>query len=431
MKKGSLFTAFLVVLVDLLGFGIVLPLLPFYAQTFDASAVVVGLLYSVYSFAQLIFSPIWGSYSDRVGRRPIMMLSTFGAVIAYIIFGFAGSLWVLFLSRILAGVMGGNISTAQAYIADVTTEADRAKGMGLIGAAFGIGFAVGPALASLLLHDSLAATISGMGWTELAAFIKTNKYSLPGFFAAALSLISFLLVVFKLPEPQKQGIDKAKEVDNSGEESTANKRHSIFTRAFWQQIAFQREKGAGAMLLPLLIGMFVLAFSQSNLYSAFPLFSKQELGLSADQVGVQFFFIGIIAVIVQGGLIRYITKYYREESIFTTGVALMLLGMLLIPFATTKFGLSIFLIIMALGASLTLPTMQSLISKEAGEDNVGAIMGTSQGLSGLGRMLGPTWGGFWFGIYYGLPFFITAGVLLVNVWIGWKLLNHSKKKSHS
>lgn len=431
MKKGSLFTAFLVVLVDLLGFGIVLPLLPFYAQTFDASAVVVGLLYSVYSFAQLIFSPIWGSYSDRVGRRPIMMLSTFGAVIAYIIFGFAGSLWVLFLSRILAGVMGGNISTAQAYIADVTTEADRAKGMGLIGAAFGIGFAVGPALASLLLHDSLAATISGMGWTELAAFIKTNKYSLPGFFAAALSLISFLLVVFKLPEPQKQGIDKAKEVDNSGEESTANKRHSIFTRAFWQQIAFQREKGAGAMLLPLLIGMFVLAFSQSNLYSAFPLFSKQELGLSADQVGVQFFFIGIIAVIVQGGLIRYITKYYREESIFTTGMALMLLGMLLIPFATTKFGLSIFLIIMALGASLTLPTMQSLISKEAGEDNVGAIMGTSQGLSGLGRMLGPTWGGFWFGIYYGLPFFITAGVLLVNVWIGWKLLNHSKKNSHS
>lgn len=421
MKKGSLFTAFLVVLVDLLGFGIVLPLLPFYAQTFDASAVVVGLLYSVYSFAQLIFSPIWGSYSDRVGRRPIMMLSTFGAVLAYILFGFAGSLWMLFLSRILAGVMGGNISTAQAYIADVTTEADRAKGMGLIGAAFGIGFAVGPALASLLLHDSLANTISGMGWTNWAAFIKANKYSLPGFFAAGLSLVSFLLVIFKLPEPEKQQ-------SSSSDEASAprTKRRSIFTKAFWQNLRQEDARSAGAMLIPLLIGMFILAFSQANLYSAFPLFSKQELGLSADQVGVQFFFIGIIAVIVQGGLIRYITKYFREESIFTAGVVLMLLGMALIPLSTTKFELSIFLIIMALGASLTLPTMQSLISKEAGEDNVGAIMGTSQGLSGLGRMIGPTWGGFWFGVYFGLPFYITAGVLLINVWLGWKLL---RKKS--
>ena len=427
MKKGSLFTAFLVVLVDLLGFGIVLPLLPFYAQTFDASAVVVGLLYSVYSFAQLIFSPIWGSYSDRVGRRPIMMLSTFGAVLAYVIFGLAGSLWVLFLSRILAGVMGGNISTAQAYIADVTTEADRAKGMGLIGAAFGIGFAVGPALASLLLHDSLANSISSLGWTQAAAFITANKYSLPGFFAAGLSLVSFLLVVFKLPEPQKQVTGRTDKEDTQEETSAPNKRHSIFTKAFWQQISWQQKQAGGAMLLPLLIGMFVLAFSQANLYSAFPLFSKQELGLSADQVGVQFFFIGIIAVIVQGGLIRYLTKYFREESIFTTGVVLMLLGMFLIPWATTKFELSLFLIVMALGASLNLPTMQSLISKEAGVDNVGAIMGTSQGLSGLGRMLGPTWGGFWFGIYFGLPFLITAGVLLVNVWIGWKLLQHSNK----
>ncbi|MDR9367221.1 MAG: MFS transporter, partial [Balneolaceae bacterium] len=139
-NKSALATVFLVVVIDLLGFGIVLPLLPFYAQEFSASAVTIGLLYSVYSFMQLIFSPIWGSWSDRVGRRPIMLMSTFGAVIAYIIFGFAGSLSVLFLSRIVAGTMGGNISTAQAYIADITDSENRARGMGLIGAAFGIGF---------------------------------------------------------------------------------------------------------------------------------------------------------------------------------------------------------------------------------------------------------------------------------------------------
>jgi MFS transporter, DHA1 family, tetracycline resistance protein len=136
MNKPALATVFLVVMIDLLGFGIVLPLLPFYAQEFAASAVTIGLLYSVYSFMQLIFSPIWGSWSDRIGRRPIMLLSTFGAVIAYIIFGLAESVGVLFLSRIVAGMMGGNISTAQAYIADVTDSENRARGMGLIGAAF-------------------------------------------------------------------------------------------------------------------------------------------------------------------------------------------------------------------------------------------------------------------------------------------------------
>src|SRR5690625_5430203 len=143
---------------------------------------------------QLIFSPIWGSLSDRIGRRPIMLLSTFGAVLAYIIFGLAESLTVLLFSRIVAGVMGGNISTAQAYIADVTTKEDRAKGMGLIGAAFGIGFVVGPATATLLIHDSFHSFIAGLGLPGLAEWMTANRYALPGFFAALLSFCSFLMV---------------------------------------------------------------------------------------------------------------------------------------------------------------------------------------------------------------------------------------------
>ncbi|MFN2374789.1 MAG: MFS transporter, partial [Cyclonatronaceae bacterium] len=230
MKKGRLFTVFLVVLVDLIGFGIVLPLLPFYAGEFGANPVAIGLLYSVFSFAQLIFSPVWGSLSDRIGRRPVMLLSTFGAVIAYIIFGLAGSLAVLFLSRAVAGVMGGNIATAQAYIADVTTEKDRARGMGLIGAAFGIGFVMGPAIATGLIHPGFHDLMSSTGLVEFAEWMSANKFALPGFFAAGLSLLSFILVWFLLEETVETG--SAKTIQQPSGPSLTEpvyKRYSVFS----------------------------------------------------------------------------------------------------------------------------------------------------------------------------------------------------------
>jgi MFS transporter, DHA1 family, tetracycline resistance protein len=201
LKKGSLATVFLVVLIDLIGFGLVLPLLPFYAREFAATPVVIGLLYSIYSVAQLFFSPIWGSWSDRIGRRPIMLLSTAGAVIAYIIFGLAGSLLVLFLSRLVAGVMGGNIAAAQAYVADVTTEKERARGMGLIGAAFGIGFVLGPALAVRTDSPGIPGVGGGgrlrrPGRVDGIAPVRPCPASSRPF----LSFCSFLLVLFFLPE---------------------------------------------------------------------------------------------------------------------------------------------------------------------------------------------------------------------------------------
>lgn len=408
MKKSSLLTVFLVVLIDLMGFGIVLPLLPFYADNFGASAITVGLLYSVYSFAQLIFSPIWGSYSDRIGRRPIMLLSTFGAVLAYIMFGLAHSLLILFLSRVIAGVMGGNISTAQAYVADVTTKENRAKGMGLIGAAFGIGFVVGPALATALIHDSFHGFIASMGLPNLADWMSANKFALPGFFAAFMSFCSFNLVLFKLPET----------VDKNAPRPERDVRHSVFSRAFWRKLQAQRGADAHGLLLPLLIAFFVLSFGQSSLYSAFPLFSEAKLNMSAEQVGVQFFYIGLIAVLIQGYFIRVLTKKFKEEHLFLVGSVLMAIGLGLIPFSTSTFMLSIFLGIMAVGNSLNTPTITSLISQEAEEENVGAVMGTAQGLSGMGRMFGPTWGGFLFDISIGLPFYTTGVVLFSTVYIG-------------
>lgn len=411
MKKSALATVFLVVMIDLMGFGIVLPLLPFYAQEFRASAVTIGLLYSVYSFMQLIFSPIWGSLSDRIGRRPIMLLSTFGAVIAYIIFGLAETLFVLFLSRVVAGIMGGNISTAQAYIADVTTTADRAKGMGLIGAAFGIGFVVGPATATLLIHESFHNFMANIGLPGFAEWMRMNKYALPGFFAAFLSLCSFMMVWFRLEET----------VDTSKERPAAIRRPSVFSPTFWRRLSVQKGQNARGFLIPLVIGFFLLSFGESSLYSAFPLFAESELSMAAEDVGIQFFYIGIIVVIVQGFLIKPLTNRFKEEHIFVVGNVLMVIGLGLIPLAYSMLTLALFLGLMAFGKSLNTPTITSLISQEADEENVGAVMGTAQGLSGLGRMIGPTWGGALFAIYFGVPFVATALVVSATIWIGWRL----------
>jgi len=446
LKKGSLATVFVVVLIDLIGFGLVLPLLPFYAREFAATPVVIGLLYSIYSVAQLIFSPIWGSLSDRLGRRPIMLLSTGGAVAAYIIFGLAGSLAVLFLSRLVAGVMGGNIATAQAYIADVTSDEDRAKGMGLIGAAFGIGFVLGPALASGLIHPGFQEWVGAMGLTGLSEWMEVRRFGLPGFFAAFLSLCSFLMVFFFLPETVSRvdaasgsrDVRSADGARNPEQTESANagadkeqpgnphatepaSRPSVFMPAFWRNLSAQQKAGGGSLML-LLGALFLLSFGQASLYSAFPLFAESMLDMTPEQVGIQFFYIGLIAVAVQGGLIRPLSRWFPEANLFFVGNILMTFGLGAIALSQSVSMLTVFLGIMALGHSLNLPTINSLISKEAGSSNYGSMMGIAQGLSGLGRAIGPTWGGFLYGVMVYLPFYITALALTVTIWIGWKLM---------
>ena len=408
--RAALLTVFLAVLIDLMGFGIVLPLLPFYASVFKASAVQIGLLYSTYSFAQLIFSPIWGSLSDRYGRRPIMLISTFGAALAYLLFGLAHALWLLFLSRLIAGIMGGNISTAQAYVADVTTHEDRAKGMGLIGAAFGIGFVIGPAIGALLIHPK---------FLELFHIGQRNEFALPGFFAALLSLSSFLLVWFKLPETVKSQ-------ENDNERVV---RSSVFSKTFWREIANEKRKNANGVFPMLLVSIFLLSFAQASLYSSFPLFCNHHLNLSAGHVGFLFVYMGTIAIIIQGGLIRILTKKFSEERLFLIGSIAMALGFASIPFATSQNALIFFLGLMSVGGSLNGPTLNSLISKEADPAKVGATMGTSQGIASLGRVIGPTWGGFAYDVWYYLPFLTTAALLSVTIPVGLKLTRRLQKST--
>jgi len=201
MPRSPLVILFVTVFLDLLGFGLVIPFMAYTVESFGASATMVGLLASSYSLAQLVCAPLWGRISDRVGRRPILLLGLLGSSAGYLLFGVAGSLAVLFCGRILAGVAGATIPTAQAYIADVTTQENRAKGMGLIGAAFGLGFVVGPALGGLLapLGPQLGAWLSARGLTLLALPLVGQPYALPSIVASILSLCAFLAAVFLLP----------------------------------------------------------------------------------------------------------------------------------------------------------------------------------------------------------------------------------------
>ena len=407
-NKSALPVVFLVVLIDLMGFGIILPLMPFYAERYQVSPIAIGFLYSIYSLAQLIFSPVWGALSDRLGRRPIMLISTLGSTLSYILFAFSHSYWVLFLSRLLAGVMGGNISAAQAYIADVTTHENRAKGMGLLGAAFGIGFVMGPAIATALMHPYFHR----FGLPE-------NSYALPGFFAAGLSLTSFLLVWAKLPESVNVG-----EIAKRPDEERVT-RFGILDKRFWLALGAEKKGGVPSFLPLLMISGFVLAFGHSNLYSAFPLFCKETLGFTARDVGMQFVWLGLITVFIQGGLIRVLEKRFGEKKLFLTGGVFMVLGMALIPLAGSSGILTAFLALLAIGASLNGPTLNSLISKEADPHRVGAVMGSAQGLSALGRAIGPAWGGLLYGWSPRLPFWATAVCLTFTVWVGTRLLKNA------
>jgi DHA1 family tetracycline resistance protein-like MFS transporter len=412
MKKSQLLTVFLTVLMDLVGFGIVLPLLPFYAARFNASALAIGFLYSAYSLAQLVFSPLWGSLSDKIGRRPVMLVSTFGSALAYGLFSVSSTFSLLLFSRVAAGVMGGNISTAQAYVADVTSPQERSKGMGLIGAAFGIGFVIGPALSTFLIHPSFYDFLTHSGLAAFSRWASERPYVLPGLTAALFSAVSFILVLTRLEETVTRG--KAGDAQRMV-------RLSLFSPRFWKSIHEQNRLSAHHLLPLLMLSALLIAMGHSSLYSAFPLYCKTKLGMSAHDVGLQFVWMGLVVILIQGGLIHALQRRFGEKKLFLTGNILMTAGLGLIPLASSAKILTFFLGLMAVGASLNGPTLNSLISKESDPAAVGAAMGSAQGLSSLGRVLGPSWGGFLFGIAYHLPFILSAALLVftifVSVWL--------------
>ena len=350
-SKAQMGTLFLIVFIDLVGFGIVIPILPLYAEQFGPSPLTLGLLMASFSAMQFLFSPILGRLSDRVGRRPVLLVSLLGSAFGYFLFGFAGSLAMLFTSRIIDGISGGNISTAQAVIADITSPRDRAKGMGMIGAAFGLGFILGPAIGGLLVQV---------------------KPWLPGVAAGTTSLLAFVMVLVFLPETLTP------ENRREAQQQPLNLATMIEALA---------HPAIGACILMI----FCIIFAFSNFETTFAQFVSAAMGYSTRSIYWLFVYFGVLAALVQGGLVRSLAPRFGEAKLVLTGTVLATLAFGVLPGVESTGGLLAVLALLALGHGIAQPSLSSLTSKIVSGDEVGGVMGVYQSMSSLARIAGPLW----------------------------------------
>jgi len=355
MKRSPLLVIFITVFIDLIGFGIVIPVLPYYAEgtRFGATPREVGLLFASYSVMQLLFAPVLGRLSDRYGRRPVLLYSLLGTCAGFLILGFATTLWMLFVGRIVDGISGGNISTAQAYIADVTTKENRAKGMGLIGAAFGLGFVFGPAIGGVLSRWGI---------------------QVPLLFAGGLAFANAVLLYFTLPETITP--------DHPARTSAATGRG-------WGRLITALRDPRLAYVLTI---YFVSIVAFSIMTTVFALFMAFRLGYDAFHSGWIFAYVGIISAAIQGGLIGKLLKRFGEPTLVIAGTLFFTVSLFASPFVTPAIGILGILVTGAassIGNALNAPTLTSLASKSVSENEQGAIMGVAQSVASLARAVGP------------------------------------------
>ncbi len=374
MDNKKLLNIFIIVFIDLLGFGLILPLLPFYADQYGATPLIVGLLTASYAAAQLVGAPMLGRLSDRFGRRPLLLISIFGTFLGFLLFGAAEPLgaslaaWlniplytmilaILFFSRTLDGFTGGNISVAQAYITDVTTEENRAKGLGLVGAAFGLGFVVGPAMGGFL---------SGFGLAT------------PAYAAAGLSAINLIMVALWLPESLPE------ENRTSGDQKKNSPGLSL--RALTEALA--RPKVGPILSVFFFYGLAFAIFS-----TIFSLFAQYKLGLDARQTGYVLAFAGVLIALVQGVGVGLIAKRFQERwIIFSTT---LILGISLAAWAfTPNLGVLLLVIVpLALANGVLSTILRSSLTKSVASEEVGGILGISASLESATRVIAPSLGG--------------------------------------
>jgi DHA1 family tetracycline resistance protein-like MFS transporter len=379
MRNKALLPIFLVVFVDLLGFGLILPLLPFYAETYGATPVIVGLLTASYAAAQLIGAPILGRLSDRFGRRPVLLVSIFGTLIGFLFLGLAEPLGsrlagilnlidsrnafiigFLFFSRILDGLTGGNISVAQAYISDITSGADRAKGLGLIGAAFGLGFIFGPALGGLL---------SAWG------------YATPAFTAAGLASLNLVAVYFRLPESLTA---RARSLYLS------RPRPEFSVPALWQ--ALNRPRVG-----PLLHIRFFFGLAFAMFQSIFALFAQYRLGLDARGTGFVLTYVGVLAALVQGVGVGRLAARYSEKNLIFSFIAIMSVSMIGWALTPNVWVMLVVLAPIALSGGVLNTILSSSLTKVVRSEEVGGTLGLAASVESLTRVIAPSVGGFLIG----------------------------------
>ncbi|MHB1846532.1 MAG: MFS transporter [Deltaproteobacteria bacterium] len=387
-SKSPLSALFLTVFVDLVGFGILIPLQPYLAREFGASNSGVTGLNWAYSAAQFLMAPVWGRLSDRIGRRPVLLVSIGGSIFTQLLFAGtqlfhhglppAAGLALLYVARIGAGACGANIATAQAVIADSTTPENRAKGMGMIGAAFGLGFIVGPALGGLM--DRFG-------------------HAVPLLFAAALSALNLFLTWERVPETHQPG-----------EASAAPARARL------------REL-VGAVLLPglgaLLILQLMVTWSFSNMEATLALLVDDRFGWRSGRVGGLFALAGVVLVVFQGGLVGRLARRFGERALLLVGIALLSLGMLLLPYVPTASGIYWAMVALAAGQGLVSPSLSSLLSRRAAAGRQGSTLGLSASMGSLGRIFGPLWGGLAYDRWhFPAPYLSAGAVLLVALLFG-------------
>jgi len=339
---------FLTIFVNLVGFGIIIPLLPFYAQTFGASPFTVGLLFAVFSLAQLIASPALGDLSDRYGRRPVLIFSLAGTVVSFVMLALAHSIAMLFVARIVDGLSGGNISTARAYVADITEPKDRARAYGILGAAFGLGFIFGPALSGLLARVSYTAPI----WA-----------------AAGITVVATIMAWLWLPE-------------------TVHRVHA----GTGNPLSYLPELLKRPIIRRVLAIDFVFWFALAIFQTTFGLFVAARFGFGPGPTGYLFAGFGLLGAIVQGGFIRPIVRRLGDKTTFRAGLIFSAIGL---AGAAVTHSLPMFVLILvplSLGMGFGMPTISSLVSRAAGRHEQGRVQGAASAIESLSRTLGPVWG---------------------------------------
>ena len=385
MKDKRLLIIFFTVFIDLVGFGIIIPMNPYLAEAFGATPFKVGLLMSVYSLLQFIFSPLWGQLSDRIGRRPVILISLLGASCAHLAFAFAGSFWALVVARAFAGLFGGNLSSAMAYIADITPEKDRSKGMGLIGAAFGLGFILGPAIGGIC--------------ADLGKALGTSPplgQSFPAVVAALICFLNFLFAIRALPE-------------------SLNKDSKAVVRGHRLQRIAQAlaTPTLNVLMLMLFLNTFALAHVEATLF----LYVQDKFGWTLSQASFGFAYIGVIMVFTQGYLIRKVLPRFGERSLLAVGLILSAVGFALAGWAGQLWLMAIGVTFLGLGNGLTNPSLNGSISLVSGKDVQGNNLGVSQSLSSLARILGPPTGGALYQQIGTSTPFMAAAVVCVLAWL--------------
>ena len=363
---------FLTIFVNLIGFGIIIPLLPFYAQRFGASPVVVGLLFAAFSISQLFAAPALGDISDRYGRRPVLIFSLVGTVASFVMLAVAQSLTMLFLARIVDGLSGGNISTARAYVADITEPQDRARAYGLIGAAFGLGFILGPALSAVLARISYTAPI----WA-----------------AAAITLVATAVAWAWLPE-------------------TVHRTHAGVGNPF----RYLPELLTRPIVRRVLAIDFVYWFAFSIFQTTFALYAQLRFGFDVPRTGYFFAAFGILGAVLQGAVIRPVVRRLGDKSTFMLGLACAAVGLVAAASARSVAALVAALVPLAFGLGFGHPTVASLVSRAGRGDEQGRVQGAAGALESLGRTVGPVWGNATLQ-HWGdsVPYISAAGLVLLTL----------------